>query len=157
MESGGLKREPSCTCHSTHTADPKKKRCNLTSLTGSDTTFPPQQEEEKNPACPVTAQPTGNCHNSANEKSLYFKGSIFSNKLFVYNIPSQMHKSVFLSFVSLDLVCGSPLNCIFQIEICLLFLNKPILVKACLAVYLFKVSSNLYITYWIKKMHEENK
>ena len=69
--------------------------------TGSDKTFLPQQEEEKIPLVPVTAQPMGDCRNSANEKSLYFKLSASSNGHFVYNSSSQVHKSVMLFFVSL--------------------------------------------------------
>ena len=53
----------------------------LDSSTGSDTYLGPQQEEEKIPLCPIIAQSMGSCHNSANEKSLYFE-LLISSSLF---------------------------------------------------------------------------
>lgn len=41
--------------------------------TESDATLLPQRVEEKIPSCAVTAQPKGHCHNSVNEKSLFFE------------------------------------------------------------------------------------
>lgn len=75
---------------------------NLKSLTGNDATLLPHQEEDKILPYFLTAQPMGSCHYSANEKSLYFKLSVSSGGLFIYNGSSQVHKKVFLSFISQD-------------------------------------------------------
>lgn len=66
--------------HSTHTTDPNRKK-SILHLTGSDTASS-QQEKEEIPSYPVTSQPMRDCHNAANEKSLYFKLSVSSNRLF---------------------------------------------------------------------------
>lgn len=86
-------------------------------LTGRDPILLPPQEQEKNPPCPVTTQPTGDCHNSTNEKSLYFKLSVSSYGLFIYSTPSQVHKKSIPLLCFSGLVCGSSLGHMSQTEI----------------------------------------
>jgi len=46
-----------------------------------------QQEKERFSTPPATAPPMRDCHNSANEKPLYFELPVYSKGLFVYNTP----------------------------------------------------------------------
>ena len=61
-----------------------------------------QQEVGRFTLCLLTAQPKKDCHNSASEKPLYLKLSIFSKGLFVCYNPSQLSlflcKRMILSF-----------------------------------------------------------
>ena len=86
MESGNQKGSsyvPRLDVNSRHS----RKRCNLR-LHG--TTLPPQQEEGRFSPHLATAQLMRDCHNSANEKPLYFKLAVSSNGLSVYNTFSQL-------------------------------------------------------------------
>lgn len=65
----------------------------LTLITGSDTTL--------QPSCPVTAQPMGDGHNSANKKSLCLKLFPLMN-FFSIATPPKVHKRALSSFVILD-------------------------------------------------------
>lgn len=61
-----------------------------------------EQEVGRFPLCLLTAQPKKDSHNSASEKPLYLKLSVFSKGLFVYYNPSQtsifLYKSMIHSF-----------------------------------------------------------
>lgn len=50
----------------------------------------------KDSSCPVTPQPMGSYHNSADEKSLQLE-LYLQQRLFVYNSSSQIHTKAFLS------------------------------------------------------------
>lgn len=62
------------------------------SLIGRDTALVPQQEEERILPSTVKTQPVGDFHSSASEKSLHSELSVSSNRLFIYNSPSEVHK-----------------------------------------------------------------
>lgn len=72
-------------------------------------TLPPQQENEKIPPGLVTAQQMGDHHVSANEKPLYFRLSVSSKGLCIYNSPSWVHRRAFLS-LAFGPVHGWPLD-----------------------------------------------
>lgn len=86
-----------------------------------------------------TAQPMRDGHNAANEKSLYFKLPVSSNRLFVDNGPSQVHQRGFpplLLWTCVWLAIGPQVpNCNSS-----LFPNKPILPEK----YLFVEGEQLY-------------
>lgn len=96
------KKENSHACVTHHTwQTPTGRRQYLESLIGNDVTLLPQQEEVEVSLHPVTtAQSMGDCHSTANEKSLFFELSVSPNGLFIYNSPSQI---TIFSFFSLDL------------------------------------------------------
>lgn len=102
MESGGQKKEFSHTCHSRHTSDPQNGEKCFAFPTGNDTRLLPQQEEEKITLRPVTAQPIGDCHNSANEKLLNCQFPPMDQWTLCLQGPSQVPNRVFF-FLSLDL------------------------------------------------------
>lgn len=124
LESGGWKRECSCTCYSTYTTHPKRKK-HIVHLQ--------QEEEEKISPCPVTAQPMEDCQNSANKKSLHLEIPVSSNGCLVYNSPPK-------SIKDLPLLCftgplgGWPLGHMFPNCHSLLFPKKSILLEKYLTV-----------------------
>lgn len=81
----------------------------------------------KSPPHPATTHPMGDCHSSANEKSLYFKLSVSSNGLFLYNSPYQVYKeqSTPLFFKLGWFAIRLPIPNFKS----LLFPNKPILIE----------------------------
>lgn len=88
------------------------------------------------PPCQATAQPMGDCHSSANEKSPYFKLCVSSKGLFRYNRASKVHKRAFFFLCFYGLEPRLPFtqhvhNCNSS-----LFLNKPILLKKYLSICL---------------------
>lgn len=118
----------------------------FTLRTGRHTTLLPQQEGGDS-SLPVTAQPMGGGHNSAKEKSLYFKHSIFFNVLIFIIAPSKSTKK-----------CSFPLlvwtYAWFAIRLhvpnynFLMFPNKHILLEKYLAICLRSI---LYICVYIKQ------
>lgn len=81
------RRENSHTCHSTHTTGPSKKRCTL-HLWQEVTLLHYLRRTNRF----LLAQPMGDCHNSANGKSLYFELPVSPTGVFLDSSPSQVHK-----------------------------------------------------------------
>lgn len=72
------------TCVTQYTLLTPKEEMGLVYLTGSNAIVLPQQEEGKVSPVSEIVQPVGD-HNPINEKSLYFKLSVSSNRTFNFN------------------------------------------------------------------------
>lgn len=128
-------------------------------------TIPLQQQKEKVPACPATAQPMGNCHNTSNEVTMLgtftfrkkampvarcvvgcaiqvCRSAFYDIRTMDYlfmRAHSKPIKELFLSFVSLDL-CTISIKLHVWFYKSLLFLSKPILLETYLAIWFLKVN-----------------